>query len=241
VAERARRLRVLEIGSGNAPDARSHVLVDRHPWDDRERARREALRRDGRPLVAADGATLPFAAQSFDLVIALGVLEHTEDPGAFLLEMARVGRRGLVHVPTTFTERIFYREFHTHTFALDGATLVIRRKRFADAFGGLFDYLAHFDGDFIRFVEKNRGLFNLEYAWQGRPSFRVEAYDAGRPTFAVFEKRYQGRPFEVRLPVSELLPVNVDALLVKEPPRTWRQRLGRPLRALLGGLRAGRR
>ena len=170
----------------------------------------------------ADGATLPFAAQSFDLVIALGVLEHTDDPGAFLLEMARVGRRGLVHVPTTFTERIFYREFHTHTFALDGATLVIRRKRFADAFGGLFDYLAHFDGDFIRFVEKNRGLFNLEYAWQGRPSFRVEAYDAGRPTFAVFEKRYQGRPFEVRLPVSELLPVNVDAVLVKEPPRTWR-------------------
>jgi SAM-dependent methyltransferase len=238
VAER--RLRVLEIGSGNAPDARSHVLVDRHPWDSRERARGEALRRDGRPLVAADGAALPFAAQSFDLVLALGVLEHTDDPAAFLLEMARVGRRGLVHVPTTFTERIFFREFHTHTFALDGATLVIRRKRFGDAFGGLFDYLAHFDADFSRFVEKNRGLFNLEYAWQGRPSFRVEDYDPARPTFAVFQTRYQGRPFEVRLPVSELLPANVAALLAKTPPRTWRQRLGGPVRALLASRRPGR-
>jgi hypothetical protein len=33
----------------------------------------------------------------------------------------------------------------------------------------------------------------------------------------------------------------VEALLAKEPPRTWRQRLGRPVRALLGRLRAGRR
>ena len=231
-----RRLRVLEIGSGNAPDARAHVLVDRYPWDSRERERGQTLRRDGRPIVGADGAALPFASQSFDLVIALGVLEHTNDPAAFLLEMARVGRRGLVHVPTTFTERIFYRPFHTHTFVLDGATLVIRRKQFTDVFGGLFDYLAHFDRDFMRFITKNRDLFNLEYTWEGRPSFRVEDYDPARPTFARFEKRCHGQPFEFQLPVSELLAANVDTLLAKQSPLTWRQRLGRPVRMALGRL-----
>jgi hypothetical protein len=220
-----RRFRTLEIGSGNAPDPRADVLVDRFPWDDRERARHEPIRRDGRSLIAADGAALPFASKTFDLVIALNVLEHTDDPCGFLREMSRVGRRGLVHVPTTFTERLFYREFHKFTFALDGKTLVIRKKNFPDVFGGLFDYLAHFDPDFIRFKERNRGLFELVYAWEGEASYRIEAYDPTRPCFASFEKTYQGRPFPFRLTASELLESQVENLLAKEPPRSWRQRL----------------
>lgn len=238
--ERRRRLRVLEIGSGSAPDVRSTVLVDRAPWDSAERTRGEPIRRDGRPLVAADGVALPFAARSFDLVIAVNVLEHTEDPAAFLTEMARVGHRGLVHVPSTFTERIFYREFHTHTFVMEGDTLVIRRKNFSDAFGGVFDLLAHFDADFARFLERNRGLFNLVYEWEGSPSFRVEQYDASRPTFKTFTKPYDGRPLDLRLPVSELLPSNVEALLSKARPLTWRQRFGRPVRAWVRRVRRAR-
>ncbi len=215
----------LEIGSGNAPDPRADVLVDRFPWQNRERARREPIRRDGRPLIAADGAALPFANKTFDLVLAIGVLEHTDDPARFLDEMARVGHRGVVHVPTTFTERIFYRPFHKFTFALDGNTLVIRRKNFPDVFGGLFDYLAHFDPDFIWFLRRNRGLFNLVYEWEGQPSYRVEAYDPSGPEFASFQRTFEGRPLAFQLCVSELLPAQLEHLLAKEPPVSWRRRV----------------
>ena len=145
----------------------------------------------------------------------------------------RVGRRGLVHVPTTFTERLFYREFHKFTFGLDGKTLVIRRKNFPDLFGGLFDYLAHFDADFIRFKARNRDLFNLVYEWEGEASYRLEAYDPARPRFGSFEKTYRGRPFPFRLAVSDLLQAQVENLLAKDPPVSRRQRLSRWGRALL--------
>src|SRR5437762_631541 len=163
----------------------------------------------------------------------IGMLQHPDDPCGFLREMSRVGRRGLVHVPTTFTERLFYREFHKFTFGLDGKTLVIRRKNFPDLFGGLFDYLAHFDADFIRFKARNRDLFNLVYEWEGEASYRLEAYDPARPRFGSFEKTYRGRPFPFRLAVSDLLQAQVENLLAKDPPVSRRQRLSRWGRALL--------
>jgi|GEM_PF-1520111 len=219
----ARRHRVLEVGSGNAPNPIADVLVDRYPFENTERARKEPIRRNGKPLIVADGVALPFASKSFDLVMAIGVLEHTEEPVAFLEEMARVGKRGLVHVPTTFTERIYYRPFHKFTFHLEGNTLVIRRKNFPDVFGGVFDFLAHFDPDFTRFMQRNRWLFNLKYAWEDRPSYRLEDYDPVLPRFASFAKTFDGRPFEFQLCVTELLGSQVDRLLTKEPRTRLRQ------------------
>ncbi len=217
--------RVLEIGSGNTPDPRADILLDRYPWDNRERTRREPIRNDSRPLIAADGIALPFADKTFDLVMAIGVLEHTEDPARFLDEMARVGQRGLINVPTTFAERILYRPFHKYTFTREGDTLVIRRKNFPDVFGGLFDYLAHFDPDFTKFMDHNRSLFNLAYEWEGQPSYRLESYDPLCPTLAPFNRTYQGRPFEFRLCTSELDDKQVTGLLAKKSPRSWRHRV----------------
>ena len=219
--------KVLEIGSGSVPDPRADILVDRHISENTERNRVEPIRRDGRPLIAADGAALPFVDKSFDLVLAIGVLEHTETPVQFLEEMARVGKRGVVHVPTTFAERILFRPFHKCTFSLDGQTLVIRPKNFPDVFGGLFDYLTHFDQDFVEFMGKNRWLFNLVYEWEGRPSYRMESYDPTRPAFAPVQRTVQGRPFEFRFCVSEITAPQVEQLLNKVPPVSWRQRVKR--------------
>jgi SAM-dependent methyltransferase len=59
------------------------------------------LRRDwrayrGPSFLHADAHVLPFEDRSFDLVVAVEVLEHLTDPAMGLREMARVGRRHLV-------------------------------------------------------------------------------------------------------------------------------------------------
>jgi hypothetical protein len=230
------RFQVVEIGSGNAPSSLAHVLVDRYLDDSTQRSRNEPIFRDSRPLIVADGVALPFASKSFDLAMACSVLEHTEHPVAFLEEMARVARRGMVKVPTTFAERIYFRPFHRFTFHLEGSILVIRRKSFPDVFGGLFDYLAHFDTDFTRFAEANRGLFELVYEWEGSPVYRLEDYDPLAPQFARFERPYAGRPFPFQLCVSELAERQVRSLLAKATP----ERQGRFWPRLWNALR-GRR
>ncbi len=48
------------------------------------------------PLLAASAEDLPFADDSFDLVVLCEVLEHLEDPARAVREAARVSRRHLV-------------------------------------------------------------------------------------------------------------------------------------------------
>ncbi len=47
-------------------------------------------------MVCGSGTSLPFRSGSFDLVLALEMLEHVEDPGAVLAEIARVARGTVV-------------------------------------------------------------------------------------------------------------------------------------------------
>lgn len=83
-------LRILDVG-GRTALLRSFLpqelvtLVDIEPSDER-------------PLVLGDGARLPFADQSFDLVCAFDTLEHVPPPlrNAFVAECARVARRHVI-------------------------------------------------------------------------------------------------------------------------------------------------
>jgi SAM-dependent methyltransferase len=59
-------------------------------------------RRGLRPLLRCDATRMPFAAGSFDLVLALDVVEHLDDDAGCIREMVRACRPGgsvLVHVP----------------------------------------------------------------------------------------------------------------------------------------------
>jgi SAM-dependent methyltransferase len=82
-------LRVLDIGCGDGLFAAT--LLQRRPDLKIEGA--EVLPRPGCriPVVAFDGLTLPFPADSFDACLLIDVLHHTPSPAALLAEAARVG------------------------------------------------------------------------------------------------------------------------------------------------------
>ncbi len=91
--------RVLEVGCGEGeiagllhhrwPDVTALDLPDAGLRTDWEQV-------DGPRFLHADAERLPFTDDSFDLVVAVEVLEHLRDPRQGLAEMARVSRRHLV-------------------------------------------------------------------------------------------------------------------------------------------------
>jgi SAM-dependent methyltransferase len=67
---------------GAVPSGVRTVLLDRN--------------RDSAARVIGSVEALPFAARSFDVVTCLEVLEHLDDPGRAVSELARVARRAVV-------------------------------------------------------------------------------------------------------------------------------------------------
>lgn len=105
----------LEVGPGLRPRL---PLAGTDFLDLSEVAARELRRRSGRALTG-EAVPLPYADGQFDLVCALDVVEHAEDGGAVLAELARVTRPGgvlLVSVPlyaarwTAFDELVGHRQ-----------------------------------------------------------------------------------------------------------------------------------
>jgi SAM-dependent methyltransferase len=98
------RARVLDVGCGTGANGRVLGAGDRVAIGVDASAMALALgeRLDHAARLRADGALLPFADGSFDLVCALDVLEHLDDDAAAVRELRRVLRPGgvlLVFVP----------------------------------------------------------------------------------------------------------------------------------------------
>jgi SAM-dependent methyltransferase len=91
--------RVLDVGFGDGYGAAilSESVREYVGVDNSELAVREARARYDLPNVIfanSEGAELPFASGSFDLVVSFHVLEHIEQPEPYLAELARVCRAG---------------------------------------------------------------------------------------------------------------------------------------------------
>jgi 2-polyprenyl-3-methyl-5-hydroxy-6-metoxy-1,4-benzoquinol methylase len=74
------------------------------------RAERYGLRL---PILVAAGESLPYAAEAFDMVVCLDVLEHVADAGLVLSEIYRVLKPGGVAL-TTVPNRHAFRDPHYH-------------------------------------------------------------------------------------------------------------------------------
>ena len=107
-----RREHVLDIGAG---DCRLDLLL-------KERSRCNVVSLDVEdynktelPLTLFDGKRIPFADGSFDVVLLIFVLHHTQDPAEILKEAKRVSRRRVIvfeDVNKNFGDRLMFRSFH---------------------------------------------------------------------------------------------------------------------------------
>ncbi len=164
---------VLEVGSGNNPNPRSDILVDRYPFHNGQRAGGFRIVVD-RPLIAADGYSLPFKDKAFDYVICSHTLEHMEDPKKFVKEIMRVAKAGYIEVPSDVSERIFGWDFHLWYCRLVGKTLVLCKKKEGERLGGFFHRLIADTIWFRRFFEEHEGKFYIKYEWKQNIALRMD-------------------------------------------------------------------
>lgn len=90
-------VRVIDVGCGFGSYGRD-LLRDGYDWLGAEVSAGDCaeLARLGLPHRHVDGKTLPFADGDFDAALCVEVLEHIEEPRAFLREVQRVAPRQLI-------------------------------------------------------------------------------------------------------------------------------------------------
>ncbi|HET6465836.1 MAG TPA: methyltransferase domain-containing protein [Nitrospiria bacterium] len=164
---------VLEIGSGHNPYPRSNILCDKH-LENLERG--GGIRTGGRPLVIADGESLPFPDKSFDFIICSHVLEHAEDPGKFLNELSRVGKAGYIETPSEVWEALMEpREYHRWFVISDGDGLVVKKKEASNVLlGKLYERLVAQNGKLCGYLMSRQiDVFFTRHYWRDRIFFRI--------------------------------------------------------------------
>lgn len=85
---------ILDVGCGNGLVA--HVLGQRRPDLTLQGIDVLVQERTYIPVERFDGQTFPFADRSFDVVMFVDVLHHTEEPTVLLKEAVRVARKAIV-------------------------------------------------------------------------------------------------------------------------------------------------
>jgi hypothetical protein len=156
---------VLEIGSGDNPNPRSDVLVDRFLGsDNRERGGDLVV---DRTFVVADAHHLPFREGAFSYSICSHILEHMDDPLQFADELQRVSAAGYIQSPSEIAERLFHWSFHRWYVNLVDNRLVLHPKEPAEPFGELFDYLYEYNPAYYFFQRSMPDLFWVEREWHG--------------------------------------------------------------------------
>ena len=90
-------VRVIDVGCGFGSYGR-RLLAEGYQWlgVEVDEADCAELTRAGLPHQRVDGRTLPFADGAFDAGLCLEVLEHIDEPRAFLAEVRRVAPRQLI-------------------------------------------------------------------------------------------------------------------------------------------------
>ncbi len=162
---------VLEIGSGDNPNPRSHILVDKF-FEPSPHRKNTPMKIDDRPVLVADVERLPFKDGAFDYVICSHLVEHIPDVGQAFRELMRVARAGYIETPSVYAERIVGKhDIHLWYVYSDGKQLFLNRKTPQNAspytIPEVFDYL--FSDVFWAFPR----LFIVRFEWSGTIDYKI--------------------------------------------------------------------
>jgi len=124
--------RVLEIGPGGLPHARSDVYLEKkfneiEAHQQRGFAKKTEIKK---PIIYYNGGKFPFKDKEFDYVICSHVIEHVpkENLELFISEIQRVAKRGYIEFPNALYELINYQDVHLWLMNLRNETMLFLDK-----------------------------------------------------------------------------------------------------------------
>ena len=163
---------VLEIGAGGNPYPRANVLLDAEE-ESVERIEKDLVK--DRPLVIGLAEKMPFKDKSFDFIIASHILEHSDDPIAFLTELMRVGKAGYIETPEGWFEKMCSFTYHRLEVSEEQGRLLINKKKSwkPDPISRLYENKLSSNSDFSHFLRLNPDLNHLRYYWNETIEFEV--------------------------------------------------------------------
>ncbi len=181
--------KVLEIGPGSDPVRRSNVLLEKFIGDNKHR-RGDFRIYPHQTVVEGDAQEMPFKDKEFDFVICCHVLEHAEDPAAFLKEVMRVGKRGYIETPSLIGEFLAPKDSHKWLLQeIDNRLVMYEKSRcnysFDANFGDLFlNYLPYKSLPYrlLKMCENN--FMEVKFLWEDTIDFDVNPEDETKDFFS---------------------------------------------------------
>jgi SAM-dependent methyltransferase len=177
-----KRYNVLEVGGGNHPDKRAHVVVDKYVDDNTHRSGDLKVLKN-QHFLQADGEHLPFKDKEFDYVICRHVLEHVEDPIQFVKEQGRVAKMGYMETPSLLGEYIAPKQSHKWVIQdIDNKLVlydkeVLKFKPWMD-FGEVFLYYLPKTSIGYKILERTHaGILTINYEWTDEIEILVNPQD----------------------------------------------------------------
>ena len=101
--------KVLDIGCGYGANKYATTICDILDLSDHYK---------DKTFIKINEKKLPFKDKEFDFIIASHVVEHVEDISYFLNELARVGKKGYIEVPTKLEDNLVFENKKAHIWHL---------------------------------------------------------------------------------------------------------------------------
>lgn len=174
--------RVLEIGSGHNPTYRSNVIVEKYIDTNYHRCGDVKVYAH-QTFIHASGEYLPFKDKEFDYVICNQVLEHVDNPKAFVAEICRVGKRGYIETPSLLGEYLFPKKSHKWVILdIDGKLVMWPKSEmpgnYENDYGELFlNYLPYQSLPFKLLGYTEGDIMHNRYEWEDNIEILVNPQD----------------------------------------------------------------
>lgn len=177
-----KKLFVLEVGGGHNPHPRANVVVDKFIASNYHRSGDIRVLKNQK-FLQADGEKLPFKDNEFDYVICNHVLEHVEDPYAFLNEQFRVAKKGYIETPSLIGEFLIPKKSHKWLILeINNKLVLVEKEKInfnqSNDFGKLFQ--GYFPKNSIGFKILERthpNILTIRYEWKDNIDYLINPDD----------------------------------------------------------------